>query len=799
MRIGPSILIQMLLIVASTASLPAAELRVANLFSDGAVIQRGMTVPVWGTGTPGVQIRVTFAGQTQKTIVDDDGRWRVNLAELTASSVPQMLTVSDADNELQIRDMLVGEVWLCSGQSNMAMRVDLAREAEDEKATSDLPLIRVHTVTYAPARKPLTQSSGQWVKARPDTVGKFSATAFFFGRELHRKLKVPVGLIVAARGGSDITTWTSRTAQQDTQELNALLTSWERKVKAWTPEVEAAAMAAYEKEFPKWKAAVKAAAKADQKRPPRPEAARRPVHPADHHHHPATLFNGMIYPLIPYAIRGVIWYQGESNAFTEEQSALYEKQLPVLIQDWRERWGRDHSGQGDFPFAWVQLPFTSARQVAWARIRESMRRGLFVPNTGMVVTLDLGEENLLHPKNKQAFAHRLALWARAEVYGEDIPWSGPLFKSARAGEKGVLLRFEHNDRLRAIEERLVGFEYRSGDNDWATASARIQNNRVVVQAPEGVTVNAVRYAWGNKPVHNLVNSAGLPTSPFVTEFAAVRSSAAPSKRPRKPAPPDLVKTPLIPADITKFPGDTERLEIFLLMGQSNMKGRGQMPAQPLNDPRIVMMHKPGDGYFLARHPLHLTGDPNDFSGSDNAGVGPGLAFARAIAKARPDSRILLIPCAVGGTGIAAWQKGQRLYEETVRKAWLALKQAPQSKARISAALWLQGESDSTSPEKISAYQKRLDALIAALRSDLNSPRLPFIACTIGELKESNVNDRMAINAILLNLPNRVPQSACIDSRKFAKSIGDMVHFDTHTQNRHGQLYAAEFLRLSKDE
>lgn len=799
MRIGPSVLVQMLLLVASTASLPATELQVANLFSDGAVIQRGMTVPVWGTGTPGAQIRVTFAGQMQKTTVDDDGRWRVILAELTASSVPQTLTVSDADNALQIRDMLVGEVWLCSGQSNMAMRVDLARDAEDEKATSDLPLIRVHTVAYAPARKPLTQSSGQWVKAGPDTAGQFSAIAFFFGRELHRKLKVPVGLIVAARGGSDITTWTSRTAQQDTQELNELLKSWEQKVKAWTPEIEAAAMATYEKEFPKWKAAVQAAAKAGQRRPPRPAAARTPVHPAEHHHHPATLFNGMIHPLIPYAIQGVIWYQGESNAFTGEQSALYEKQLPLLIQDWRERWGRDHSEQGNFPFAWVQLPFTSARQVAWARIRESMRRGLFLPNTGMVVTLDLGEENLLHPKNKQAFAHRLAQWARAEVYGEDIPWSGPLFKSARAAEKGVLLRFEHDDRLRAIEEPLVGFEYRSGDNDWTAASARIQNNRVVVQAPAGVTLNAVRYAWGNKPVHNLVNSAGLPTSPFVTEFAAVKSSGVRSKRPRKPAPPDLVKTPLAPADITKFPGETESLEIFLLMGQSNMKGRGKMPDRPFSDPQIVMMHKPGDGYFLARHPLHLTGDPDDFSGSDNAGVGPGLSFARAIAKARPKSRILLVPCAVGGTGVAAWQKGQRLYEETVRKARLALKQAPQSKARISAALWLQGESDSTSPEKLAAYQERLDSLIAALRSDLNSPRLPFIACTIGELKESNVKDRMAINKILLDLPNRIPQSACIDSRKFAKSIGDMVHFDTHTQHRHGQLYAAEYLELSKDE
>lgn len=275
------------------------------------------------------------------------------------------------------------------------------------------------------------------------------------------------------------------------------------------------------------------------------------------------------------------------------------------------------------------------------------------------------------------------------------------------------------------------------------------------------------------------------------------AAATKKKRKSKPAPADLAKTPLVPAAIRTFPSNTERLEIFLLMGQSNMKGRGKMPAKPLNNPQIVMMHKPSDGYFLARHPLHLTGDPNDFSGSDNAGVGPGLAFAQAIAKAKPDSRILLIPCAVGGTQIAAWQKGRRLYEESVRKAKLALKQAPKGKTRIAGALWLQGESDSTTKEKLTAYQGRLDQMIKDLRQDLKLPNLPFIACTIGELKQSNVNDRKAINSILLDLPNRISHTACIDSREFAKSIGDQVHFDTATQSEHGRLYAAKFLKLSE--
>lgn len=784
--------IQLLLFCVSVTSLPAAELRVANLFSDGAVLQRGMAIPVWGTAEPGERVQVSFAGQILSTTAADSGRWQVTVNALPASTEPRTLTIVGATTTLKIKDVLVGEVWLCAGQSNMAMRVDLARDAEEEKAASDLPMIRVHTVTYAPARSPLRESAGDWVKASADSVGRFSATAFFFGRELHQKLDVPIGLIVAARGGSDITTWTSRAAQESVPELKPLLASWQEKVNAYTPEIEAAAKAAYEKEHPKWKAAVQQAVKAGRERPKKPVAARIPVHPADHHHHPATLFNGMIHPLIPYGIRGVIWYQGETNAFTEETSALYEKQLPLLIKDWRDRWR-----QGDFPFAWIQLPFSSARQVAWARIRESMRRALSVPNTGMAVTLDLGEERILHPKNKQAFAHRLALWARAAVYGEDITWSGPLFTGARAGEKGVLLRFDHAEGIRAGEEPLVGFEYRTGASDWKTIPARIRNNRVVILNPPGAAPNAIRYAWGNKPEHNLINAAGLPASPFVTEFAAAKNSAPPSRaRKKKPAPPDLVKTPLVPADITEFPGNTKRLEIFLLIGQSNMKGRGKMPAKPLNDPRIVMMHKPSDGYYLARHPLHLTGDPRNFSGADNAGVGPGLAFAQATAKARPESRILLIPCAVGGTAISKWQKGQRLYEETIRKAKLALKQCPKGKVRIAGALWLQGEADSGTPERIAAYPKRLKQLIVDLRTDLNIPDLPFIACTIGELKETSVKARQSINAILLDLPNRVPHTACVDGRKFAKSIGDKVHFDTATQNEHGRLFAAKYLDLA---
>lgn len=790
---APRLLILTALVAATTCAISgrAADLKVANLFSNGAVLQRDAEIPIWGTADPGAHIQVTFSNQIKIAEVSESGDWRVTLNALPASGTPRTLTVKVANGEsVIIEDVLVGEVWLCAGQSNMAMRVDLARDAEQEKATSDLPLIRVYSATYTAARKPLTESSGNWVTASPATVGRFSATAFFFGRELHHQTGVPIGLIVAARGGSDITAWTSRKAQEKDPALKALLSSWAAKDAAYTPEIAAAEQAAYEHAFPAWKAAVQDAVKAGRDRPKKPVAARTPVNPRDHWHHPATLFNGMLAPLIPYAIRGAIWYQGESNAFTEETSTLYEKQLPLLIRDWRTRWG-----QGDFPFAWVQLPFSSARQVAWARIRESMRRALALPNTGMVVTLDLGEENLLHPRNKQGFAHRLALWARANVYDEDIAWSGPLFTGARAGEKGVLLRFEHADGLRAIQKPLVGFEYRAGTNDWKPITPRIRNNRIVILNPPGESPTAIRYAWGNKPDHNLVNAADLPASPFITEFAAAKPTTKPRvPRKTKPAPQDLVTAPFVSADISDLPGDTERLEIFLLMGQSNMKGRGRMPAEPLNDPRIIMMHKRTDGFLHARHPLHLVGSPQDFKGADNAGVGPGLAFAKSISVAQKDARVLLIPCAVGGTSLGKWQPGQRLYEETVRRAKLALRMGPKGKTRIAGALWLQGESDSGTAERIAKYAASLDRMITSLRTDLGNPNLPFIACTIGELK-ADLEGRRKINHILLDLPNRVAHTGCVDSRTFAKSIGDNVHFDTPTQQEHGRRYAAQYLAL----
>jgi hypothetical protein len=261
-----------------------------------------------------------------------------------------------------------------------------------------------------------------------------------------------------------------------------------------------------------------------------------------------------------------------------------------------------------------------------------------------------------------------------------------------------------------------------------------------------------------------------------------------------PAP---TKPPLEPVDITKLPAGLERLDLFLLIGQSNMKGRGIMPEEPKRDPRFVMMAIKDDQWYLARHPLHLTGDPKTFAGHDNAGVGSGLAFAEVLAARDTKVRLGLIPCAVGGSQIALWQKGAKLYDNALRRAKLALKQTAPLKARIRGALWLQGEADATE-ERLPVYEAKLLKLVDDLRADLGEPELPFIACTIGEMRDDDgAANRRKMNELLLSLPAKRPHTACVDARDLKTHIGDHVHFDTAAQEEIGRRYAAKFQGLTR--
>jgi hypothetical protein len=484
------------------------DVRLPAMFSQHMVLQQNAAVPVWGWATPGEEVAVSIGGQSKTTRADGDGKWKVELDKLKGGET-RVLTVR-GKNTITIDDVLAGEVWLCSGQSNMEMPVNKARDAEQEAAAAQFPQLRVFKVERSTSLVPKSECNGTWEVCSPESVGKFSAMAYFFGRDLHRKLHVPVGLIVAAWSGSAIEAWTGLDTQKARPELQELLTTWEKQDAQYTESVAKAAESDYQKQFAQWKTALKNASAAGK---PAPKAPRRPVDPREHWHHPAVLFNGMIAPLIPYAIRGAIWYQGESNAESEQSSALYAMQLPLLMSDWRGRWG-----QGDFPFGWIQLPLISAKQVHWARIRESMLKATSLPNAGMAVTFDLGEPHLLHPKNKQAFAQRLALWARAQVYGEKIAWSGPLPAAHRITGSVVELRFIHTDGgLTARGDELKGFVVAGADKQWMPAVANIRGDTVMVSSAEVQSPVAVRYAWANDPDGNLFNGAGLPASPFRTD------------------------------------------------------------------------------------------------------------------------------------------------------------------------------------------------------------------------------------------------------------------------------------------
>ena len=489
-----------------------ADVKLPGIFSDHMVLQRNVSVPVWGWAEPGEKITVSIAGQTRTTSADAAGNWKLKLGKLSAAS-PLTLTVAGR-NTIVVQDVLIGEVWLGSGQSNMQLSVNDVTNAWQEKAAATFPQIRMFTVARHPATTPQTNCDGKWLVCAPETVGGFSAAAYFLGRELHQKLAVPVGLIHASWGGTPIETWTSMNRMEAKPELAPVLKNWQKTLH---PYDEEKAQAEYVSTLENWTNNA-AKLKAEGKTVPPPP--QKKGDPRLDKNYPANLFNGMISPIIPYAIRGAIWYQGENNA-ANDLAKLYSIQLSLMINDWRQRWD-----QGHFPFAWVQLPNFHPRNTntvetnynGWCVVREGMLKTLAVKNTGMAITVDVGEANNIHPKNKQAVGHRLALWALAKVYGMDIPYSGPLPDGKKIKRDKIILSFKHTDGgLVASGGELKGFAIAGEDHHWVAASARIDGNKVIVSSPEVKSPKAVRYAWAANPDCNLFNGAGLPASPFRTD------------------------------------------------------------------------------------------------------------------------------------------------------------------------------------------------------------------------------------------------------------------------------------------
>jgi sialate O-acetylesterase len=493
----------------------SADVRLPALISDNMVLLQDSAANVWGWADPGEIVRVKLGGKSKTTKADAKGRWSVKLDDLDAASGTDM-TIAGT-NTITVKNVAVGEVWVASGQSNMEFGVKGSLNSEKEIAGSANPDIRVFTVTKKGSKTPLDDCTGKWELAGPDTTGHFSAVGYFFARELQEKTKEPVGIIHSSWGGTPVETWIPASGMKSNKKFDD---HWAAKMAAY-PEVKKAHDAAESK----WKEAA-ARAKAEGRPAPRPP--RAPDGPDSLNAMPTGLFNGMIAPVTPYSIRGALWYQGESNAGPDNRGNmdLYGQLFPTMILSWRYEFARAQRiprDESEFPFLFVQLANFQKRHDAptdsyWAQIREAQSGTLEIRRTGMAVAIDIGEADDIHPKNKQEVGHRLALCALAQVYFNDIEYSGPIFGAMQIEEGKVRLNFSHADGLKASDGGPIkGFALAGEDRKFHWANATTDGDHVIVSSPDVPAPVAVRYGWADNPDCNLVNGAGLPASPFRTD------------------------------------------------------------------------------------------------------------------------------------------------------------------------------------------------------------------------------------------------------------------------------------------
>jgi len=487
-----------------------AELRLPAIIGDHMVLQQNLANPLWGWDAPGTQVTVTFAGQTKSAQAGPDGKWTVKLDAMTANDKPQTLTISGTEKK-EIQDVLVGEVWMCSGQSNMGFTLAGDWNGDIDAAASRLPNLRLIKVPQVGTQELQDDFKGQWRASTPETARNFSAVGFYFGRYVHCILGVPVGLIDNAWGGSAAEAWVRRQSLEQDGRFKPLMESTAKQEAHLQSE---ATKADYEKQLAKWREDVEKA-KAEQK--PAPQRPYSPFQWLTGNARPGNIFCGVLYPTLGYGIKGVIWYQGESNAGRAwEYAALF----PFMIEQWRKEWN-----QGDFPFYWVQLADFMAEkpepgESSWAELRESQTKTLKLPNTGQAVIIDLGEGKDIHPRNKHDVAARLVRWALVKDYGMKFPYRSPEFKSVEISGNKALLGFDcFGSSLRPFDvNQAIGFAVCGEDKVWHWAKgAVLGKDKVEVWSDKVANPIAVRYAWADNPVCNLFSNEGLPLTPFRTD------------------------------------------------------------------------------------------------------------------------------------------------------------------------------------------------------------------------------------------------------------------------------------------
>jgi len=471
-----------------------------SLFSDNAILQRDRKIPVWGTAIEGEHVQVEFAGQKVETVAKD-GQWIVWLKPLKASKNSDSMIIT-GNNVVIIHNVLVGDVWLCSGQSNMEWCLANCTNGVAAMATCADNQLRLIVVPHRASDEPVTDAGIAWKECSPATVKNFSGAAYFFGRDLRKSLDVPVGLIGSYWGGTPARAWTDRKALAENPDLNGILNQQAKAEADFDP----AKLAAENQKIQTDYDAAVAQALAEGK--PKPSGPYLKSPPKLDHRRPGALFNGMVAPLLPYAIRGVIWYQGEQD---NGSGAIYQKLFPALIASWRTHWK-----VRDLPFLFCQLaPYKDlCPEIREAQFLTWKKTG----NTAMVVTTDVGNAENIHPRDKEPVGHRLALAARVLAYGESLEYSGPEFTSMSVGKVRAVLHFKHTGKgLMAKGGDLEGFTIAGTDKVFWPAKAVIQGDTVEVSCEKVSTPVAVRYGWANVPEVNLYNQEGLPASPFRTD------------------------------------------------------------------------------------------------------------------------------------------------------------------------------------------------------------------------------------------------------------------------------------------
>ena len=484
-----------------------AELKLPAIIGDEMVLQQQQADPVWGWDTPGTKVTVEFAGQTKTAEAGADGRWTVKLDPMPANANPQAMTIKGSTSRT-LQNVLIGEVWMCSGQSNMQWALAGDWNGDLEALGANLPGLRLVSVPQVGTQEPQNDFKGQWRACTPDNCRGFSAAGFFFGRHLHQVLGVPVGLINNAWGGSAAEAWVKRSSLEQDPRFKALM---ERTVGQENALTSPEAKAKHEAAMAKWKADSEKA-KAEGK--PQPKAPGSPDGWLNGNARPGNIFNGVLNPTLGYGIKGVIWYQGESNA---GRAWEYRALFPFMIQQWRSEWK-----QGDFPFYWVQLADYMAEKPepgdsAWAELREAQTMTLSLPKTGQAVIIDIGEGKDIHPRNKRDVGARLARLALAKDYGIALPHLSPVCKDVRIeGNKAVVTLDMFGSELRPFDvQEAVGFAVCGADKVWRNAKGRITGkDSIEVTCDQIPNPVAVRYAWADNPVCNLFSKDGLPVTPF---------------------------------------------------------------------------------------------------------------------------------------------------------------------------------------------------------------------------------------------------------------------------------------------